>query len=90
MLLVIRYFLKIFIYLIIKKYNGDCTWDDSLAGYDYFNLSDAENKSHRRMEFSVYLPPCVSSDYKPASGQETIDAGSEASSAANNGILIFQ
>jgi hypothetical protein len=63
----------------------DCTWDDSLAGYDYFNLSDAENKSHRRMEFSVYLPPCVSSDYKPASGQETINAGSEASSAANNG-----
>ena len=66
-------------------HNVDCTWDDSLAGYDYFNLSDAENKSHRRMEFSVYLPPCVSSDYKPASGQETIDAGSEANSAANNG-----
>ncbi|MBE5837442.1 transglutaminase domain-containing protein [Butyrivibrio sp.] len=66
-------------------HNVDCTWDDSLAGYDYFNLSDAENKCHRRMEFSVYLPPCVSSDYKPASGQETIDAGSEASSAANNG-----
>ena len=50
-------------------HNVDCTWDDSLAGYDYFNLSDAENKSHRRMEFSVYLPPCVSSDYKPASGK---------------------
>ena len=46
-------------------HNVDCTWDDSLSNYDYFNLSDAENDSHRRMEFSVYLPPCVSSDYRP-------------------------
>ncbi len=46
-------------------HNVDCTWDDSLSNYDYFNLSDAENDSHRRMEFSVYLPPCVSSEYRP-------------------------
>ena len=48
-------------------HNVDCTWDDSLSNYDYFNLSDAENDSHRRMDFSVYLPKCVSSDYKPDS-----------------------
>ncbi len=49
-------------------HNVDCTWDDSLSNYDYFNLSDAENDSHRRMDFSVYLPACVSSDYKPSEG----------------------
>ncbi len=50
-------------------HNVDVTWDDSLANYDYFNLSDAENDSHRRMEFSVYLPPCVSSNYRPVSDE---------------------
>ncbi len=46
-------------------HNVDVTWDDSLKSYDYFNLSDAENDSHRRMDYSVYLPPCVSSKYRP-------------------------
>lgn len=46
-------------------HNVDVTWDDSLKSYDYFNLSDAENDSHRRMDYSVYLPPCVSSGYSP-------------------------
>ena len=46
-------------------HNVDVTWDDSGENYDFFNLSDAENKQHRRMDFSVYLPKCVSSDHKP-------------------------
>ena len=32
----------------------------------FSNLSDAENKNHRRMDFSVYLPKCVSSKHKPS------------------------
>lgn len=47
-------------------HNVDCTWDDSNSNYNYFNLSDAENKNHRRMDFSVYLPKCVSSKHKPS------------------------
>ena len=47
-------------------HNVDCTWDDSLSNYDFFNLSDKENKEHRRMDFSVYLPKCVESEYKPS------------------------
>lgn len=60
-------------------HNVDCTWDDSGSNYDYFNLSDAENDSHRRMDFSVYLPPCVSSDHRPEFfvGEPGIDAGEE-------------
>lgn len=54
-------------------HNVDCTWDDSLSNYDYFNLSDAENDSHRRMEFSVYLPPCVSSNYRPSAEPDAIE-----------------
>ena len=46
-------------------HNVDVTWDDSGENYDFFNLSDAENKHHRRMDFSVYLPKCVESDHKP-------------------------
>ena len=46
--------------------------------------SDAENKSHRRMEFSVYLPPCVSSDYRPASDTEAIDGDSGTDSSVND------
>ena len=46
-------------------HNVDCTWDDSLSNHDFYNLSDAENNSHRRMEFATYLPRCVSSDYRP-------------------------
>ena len=47
-------------------HNVDCTWDDSNSNYNYFNLSDAENKNHRRMDFSVYLPKCVSSKHRPS------------------------
>ena len=46
-------------------HNVDCTWDDSLGNYDYFNVSDSENTDHRRMDFAVYLPKCVSSEHKP-------------------------
>ena len=52
-------------------HNVDCTWDDSLSNYDFFNLSDSENKRHRRMDFSVYLPQCVSSDHRPVFETQT-------------------
>jgi len=52
-------------------HNVDVTWDDSGENYDFFNLSDAENKQHRRMDFSVYLPKCVSSDHKPKFATQT-------------------
>lgn len=67
-------------------HNVDCTWDDSLKGYDYFNLSDAENDSHRRMDFSVYLPPCVSSDYRP--GNEIKTGTDKAQIASANSQIV--
>ena len=40
-------------------YNVDVTWDDQdPTVYDYFNLSDRDNYSHKRMYNSVYLPSC--------------------------------
>ena len=69
-------------------HNVDCTWDDSLSNYDYFNLSDAENDSHRRMEFSVYLPPCVSSNYRPAA--EEPETGYIIIDDSNGTIIIQQ
>ncbi len=56
-------------------HNVDVTWDDSGSNYDFFNVSDAENIQHRRMDFSVYLPKCVSSDHKPKFKKEVQTTG---------------
>lgn len=70
-------------------HNVDCTWDDSLRSYDYFNLSDAENDSHRRMDYSVYLPPCVSSQYRPESSGKPAKNISPVASADTKIVTTF-
>ena len=57
-------------------YNVDCTWDDAVpVGYEYFNLSDADNDMHTRMFNSVYLPPCNGSKYSGLEKNSLADYG---------------
>lgn len=57
-------------------YNVDSTWDDTPGHeYDYYNRDDAYfNKTHRRRDLSVYLPPCNGTEF---TGPEPVPFGDE-------------
>ena len=69
-------------------YNVDLTWDDQDSGviYNYFNLTDAEfSSTHTRINLSVNLPSCDSSDY---CGLESTSDIAEKNGVPDNSISV--